>query len=328
MRIGINGFGRTGRAVLRCALPLGLEIVAINDVADAATLAHLLRYDSTYGPFAAKVTASASSIDVDGRTVAVSSERDPGDIDWRGYGVELVIESTGRFRSRDEAARHLKAGARKVLLSAPGKGVDATIVPGVNDDAYDPLTHEIVSLASCTTNCAAPMVKVLNENFGVGRGFMTTINACTGDQVLLDGPHLDPRRTGSAAVNLVPTTTGAARMIGEVLSGLPGTLDGVAIRVPVEDGSIVDLSLVLARPASVEQINAAFAEAAAGDLRGILRYSTAPLVSRDIVGDPHSCVFDSQLTQSAGELVKVFGWYDNELGYASRLAEMALRMQS
>ncbi|NUR93017.1 MAG: type I glyceraldehyde-3-phosphate dehydrogenase, partial [Nonomuraea sp.] len=318
------GFGRIGRAVLRQAH--GLVIVAINDLADAETLAQLLRYDSTYGPFQGRVTASAGSIDVDGRSITVSAERDPGDIDWRGLGVDLVIESTGRFRARDDAARHLKTGARRVLLSAPGKGVDVTIVPGVNDAAFDPATHEIVSLASCTTNCVAPMVKVLHERFGIERGFMTTIHAYTGDQLLLDGPHKDPRRARSAAVNIVPTTTGAARVIGQVLPELAGRLDGVAIRVPVEDGSLTDLSVVLGRAAGVEEINQAFAEAAEGELSGILRHSTAPLVSRDIVGDPHSCVFDAPLTQSGGELVKVFGWYDNELGYATRLVEMARRM--
>jgi glyceraldehyde 3-phosphate dehydrogenase len=326
MKIGINGFGRIGRAVLRRALPMGLEIGAINDVTDAPMLAHLLKYDSTYGTFGLPVTASASAIDVDGREIPVTAHRDPADIDWSAYGVGLVIEATGKFRTRDEAARHLKSGARKVLISAPGKSVDATIVPGVNGLAYDPVRHEIVSLASCTTNCVAPMIKVLHENFGLVKGFMTTIHAYTGDQRLLDAPHKDPRRARSAAVNIVPTTTGAARMVGQVLPELAGRLDGVAIRVPVEDGSITDLATVLARPATVEEVNRAFAEAATGDLQGILRYSTDPLVSRDIVGDPASCVFDSALTQADGELVKVFGWYDNEWGYANRLVEMAARM--
>ncbi|MGW2220470.1 type I glyceraldehyde-3-phosphate dehydrogenase, partial [Nonomuraea sp. NPDC001684] len=240
MRIGLNGFGRIGRAVLRRALRTDLDIVAVNDITDAATLAHLLAYDSTYGPLGLPVSASPESLEVDGRTIAVSGRRDPAEIDWRAHDVELVIDATGRFRSRDALEGHLKAGARRVLLSAPGKGLDATIVPGVNDAAYDPARHEIVSLASCTTNCVAPMVKVLNDRFGLVRGFMTTIHAYTGDQVLLDAPHKDPRRARSAAVNIVPTTTGAARMVGQVLPELDGRLDGVAIRVPVEDGSITD----------------------------------------------------------------------------------------
>jgi glyceraldehyde 3-phosphate dehydrogenase len=269
--------------------------------------------------------ASTSAIEVNGRTIAVSAQRDPADIDWRGHDVDLVIEATGRFRTRDEAARHFKAGARKVLISAPGKNVDVTILPGVNDVAHDPHRHEIVSLASCTTNCVAPMIKVLHRAFGVVKGFMTTIHAYTGDQVLLDAPHKDLRRARSAAANIVPTTTGAARMIGEVLPELASRLDGVAIRVPVEDGSITDLGVVLSRAVTAEQVNRAFA-AAADEMHGILRYSTDPLVSRDVIGDSASCVFDSVLTQADDELVKVFGWYDNEWGYANRLVEMAERM--
>ncbi|MFF0862017.1 type I glyceraldehyde-3-phosphate dehydrogenase [Nonomuraea sp. NPDC003560] len=326
MRIGINGFGRIGRAVLRRALRTDLDIVAVNDITDAATLAHLLAYDSTYGPLGLPVSASPESLEVDGRTIAVSGRRDPAEIDWRAHDVELVIDATGRFRTRDALEGHLKAGARRVLLSAPGKGLDATIVPGVNDAAYDPARHEIVSLASCTTNCVAPMVKVLNDRFGLVRGFMTTIHAYTGDQVLLDAPHKDPRRARSAAVNIVPTTTGAARMVGQVLPELDGRLDGVAIRVPVEDGSITDLSAQLSRPVTAQEVNDAFAAAAEDELHGVLRYSTAPLVSRDIIGDASSCVFDSPLTQASGDLVKVFGWYDNEWGYANRLVEMARRM--
>ncbi|WP_440103058.1 type I glyceraldehyde-3-phosphate dehydrogenase [Streptosporangium sp. H16] len=326
MKIGINGFGRIGRAALRKALPMGLEVVAINDVTDTGTLAHLLRHDSTYGTFDLPVMTSPAGLVVGEHEIAVTAHRDPAGIDWAGYGVDLVIESTGRFRTRDDAARHLKAGASKVLISAPGKGVDATIVPGVNDAAYDPVRHQIVSLASCTTNCVAPMIKVLHEEFGIVKGFMTTIHAYTGDQMLLDGPHKDPRRARSAAVNIVPTTTGAARMVGQVLPELAGRLDGVAIRVPVEDGSLTDLAVVLSRETTAEEVNEAFAAAAAGPLRGILRHSTDPLVSRDIIGDPASCVFDSALTQAHGELVKVFGWYDNEGGYAGRLVEMAQRI--
>ncbi|MEV0308272.1 type I glyceraldehyde-3-phosphate dehydrogenase [Nonomuraea fuscirosea] len=326
MRIGINGFGRIGRAVLRCALRTDLDIVAVNDVTDAAVLAHLLRYDSTYGPLDLPVTVSAGVLEVGGRIIPVTAYRDPAEIGWRAHDVELVIDATGRFRTREALAAHLKAGARRVLLSAPGKGLDATIVPGVNDAAYDPDRHEIVSLASCTTNCVAPMVKVLHERFGLVRGFMTTIHAYTGDQMLLDGPHKDPRRARSAAVNIVPTTTGAARMVGQVLPELDGRLDGVAIRVPVEDGSITDLSAQLGRDVIVQEVNDAFAGAAEGGLGGVLRYSSDPLVSRDIIGVAASCVFDSALTQASGDLVKVFGWYDNEWGYANRLVEMAQRM--
>ncbi|GAA4039237.1 type I glyceraldehyde-3-phosphate dehydrogenase [Nonomuraea soli] len=326
MRIGINGFGRIGRAVLRRALVTDLEIVAINDITDTETLAHLLKHDSTYGTLPLPVSVSGPAITVAGREIAVTAERDPAGIDWRGYGVDLVIEATGRFRTREDAARHLKAGARRVLISAPGKSVDATIVPGVNDAAFDPIRHEIVSLASCTTNCVAPMIKVMHENFGLVKGFMTTIHAYTGDQNLLDAPHKDLRRARSAAVNIVPTTTGAARMVGQVLPELAGRLDGVAIRVPVEDGSITDLTAVLSREVTAEEVNEAFEVAAESSLDGILRFSKAPLVSRDIVGDPASCVFDSALTQADGALVKVFGWYDNEWGYANRLVEMAGRM--
>jgi glyceraldehyde 3-phosphate dehydrogenase len=252
----------------------------------------------------------------------VLSSRDPADIDWGGLGVDIVIESTGKFRSRDRAALHLKGGARKVLLSAPGKDADLTVVVGVNDGEYDPQRHDVISNASCTTNCVAPMAKVLNDAFGLVQGFMTTVHAYTGDQMLLDGPHKDLRRARSAAVSIVPTTTGAARATGQVIPELAGRLDGVAVRVPVEDGSLTDLTAVLAREAAADEINEAFARAAAGPMAGILRYSTDPLVSRDIVGDPSSCVFDSGLTQAAGTLVKVFGWYDNEWGYTCRLADL------
>jgi glyceraldehyde 3-phosphate dehydrogenase len=252
----------------------------------------------------------------------VLSSRDPADIDWGGLGVDIVIESTGKFRSRDRAALHLKGGARKVLLSAPGKDADLTVVVGVNYGEYDPQRHDVISNASCTTNCVAPMAKVLNDAFGLVQGFMTTVHAYTGDQMLLDGPHKDLRRARSAAVSIVPTTTGAARANGQVIPELAGRLDGVAVRVPVEDGSLTDLTAVLAREAAADEVNEAFARAAAGPMAGILRYSTDPLVSRDIVGDPSSCVFDSGLTQAAGTLVKVFGWYDNEWGYTCRLADL------
>jgi glyceraldehyde 3-phosphate dehydrogenase len=323
-RVGINGFGRVGRAFARLALDRDdLEIAAINDVTDARTLAHLLEFDSTYGRLGEPVAHGPGSLTVAGHQIPVLSERDPAAIDWAGLGVSLVIESTGKFRARDDAARHLKAGARKVLISAPGKGADLTVVVGVNDAAYDPQRHDIVSAASCTTNCVVPMAKVLNDSFGLVRGFMTTIHAYTGDQMLLDGPHKDLRRARSAAISIVPTSTGAARTAGTVLPELAGKLDGVAVRVPVEDGSLTDLVAVVSREVTAEEVNGAFAAAAAGSLAGVLRYSTDPLVSRDIIGDRASCVFDSPLTQASGDLVKVFGWYDNELGYTSRLVDLA-----
>ncbi|MGD0936178.1 MAG: type I glyceraldehyde-3-phosphate dehydrogenase, partial [Streptosporangiaceae bacterium] len=320
-RIGINGFGRIGRSFLRVSAERpDLEVVAINDITDAGTLAHLLEFDSTYGRFGHEVGYSGDTITVDGRPIAVLSQRDPGGIDWAGLGVDLVIEATGLFRARDQAALHLKGGARKVLISAPGKNPDLTIVLGVNEGAYDPQRHDVISNASCTTNCVAPMAKVLNDAFGLTRGFMTTIHAYTGDQMLLDGPHKDLRRARSAAINIVPTTTGAAAATGEVIPALAGRLDGVAVRVPVEDGSLTDLAAVVATEVTREDVNQAFQDAAAtGPLAGRLRYSTDPLVSRDIIGDPSSCVFDSGLTQAAGTLVKIFGWYDNEWGYTSRL---------
>jgi glyceraldehyde 3-phosphate dehydrogenase (phosphorylating) len=323
-RVGINGFGRIGRAFTRLALERAdLKVVAVNDVTDARTLAHLLEFDSTYGRLGRPVEHSPGELVVGGIPVAVLAERDPAAIDWAGLGADVVIEATGRFRAREAAAAHLKGGARKVLISAPGKGADLTVVLGVNDGAYDPLAHDVISNASCTTNCVAPMVKVLHEAFGVERGFMTTIHAYTGDQLLLDGPHKDLRRARSAAANIVPTTTGAARATGTVIPALAGKLDGVAVRVPVQDGSLTDLAVVLAREVTAAAVNEAFAAAAAGPLAGIVRYSTSPIVSRDIIGDSASCVFDAPLTQAAGTLVKVFGWYDNEWGYTARLADLA-----
>ena len=322
--VGINGFGRIGRAFMRRALEGDdLEVVAVNDVTDARTLAHLLEFDSTYGPLRRAVEYGPSSLSVDGKTVPVLSVRDPSGIDWGELGASVVIESTGKFRAREDAALHLKGGARKVLLSAPGKGADLTVVVGVNDSEYDPQRHDVVSAASCTTNCVVPMAKVLHDEFGLVKGFMTTIHAYTGDQMLLDGPHKDLRRARSAAVNIVPTTTGAARTAGVVIPELAGRLDGVAVRVPVEDGSLTDLAAVLGQEVTAEQVNGAFERAAGGSLAGVLRYSTYPLVSRDIIGDSASCVFDSGLTEAAGSLVKVFGWYDNEWGYACRLADLA-----
>ena len=328
-RVGINGFGRIGRAFTRLALDLSdLEVVAVNDIADARTLAHLLEFDSTYGRLGRNVEYTGRALTVGGSQIAVLSERDPAAIDWAGLGADIIVESMGKFRSREAAAAHLKGGARKVIISAPGKGTDLTVVLGVNEAAYDPRLHDVISNASCTTNCVAPMVKVLHDAFGVERGFMTTVHAYTGDQMLLDGPHKDLRRARSAAANIVPTTTGAARATGEVIPALAGKLDGVAVRVPVEDGSLTDLAVVISRETTAQEVNDAFAAAASGPLAGIVWYSTDPIVSRDIIGDPASCVFDSPLTQASGSLVKVFGWYDNEWGYTSRLADLAVLVGS
>ncbi|MFF2934918.1 type I glyceraldehyde-3-phosphate dehydrogenase [Streptomyces mirabilis] len=328
VRVGISGFGRVGRTYLRAALGRAeagtqdVEVVAVNDIAPPATLAHLLEYDSTFGHIGREVLHDDSSITVDGRRIAVSAERDPAALQWSDHGADIVIESTGRFRDRDAAALHLKGGAHTVLLSAPGKNADATIVMGVNDDTYDPHNDRIVSAASCTTNCVAPMVKVLHEAFGIERGVMTTIHGYTNDQSLLDGPHKDLRRARSAALSIIPTSTGAARAVGLVVPELAGALDGIAVRVPVEDGSLTDLVVVLRTAATAEEINTAFVEASAGPLNGILRVSKAPIVSRDVIGDPSSCVFDPALTQANGTLVKVFGWYDNEWGYTNRLLDL------
>ena len=325
IRVGINGFGRIGRAFVRRALERDdLQVVAVNDVTDARTLAHLLEFDSTYGRLGHVVEHGSDWITVDGQSIAVESSRDPAAIDWAALGVSVVIESTGKFRAREDAAAHLKGGARKVLISAPGKGADLTVVMGVNDDQYDPQLHDVISAASCTSNCVVPMVKVLDDAFGLTRGFMTTIHAYTGDQMLIDGPHKDLRRARSAAANIVPTSTGAARTAGVVIPELAGKLDGIAVRVPVEDGSLTDLAAVLSRDVTTDQVNIAFQEAAHGRLDGVLRYSTDPIVSRDIIGDAASCVFDSALTQTSQNLVKVFGWYDNEWGYTCRLADLAV----
>ena len=324
IQVGINGLGRVGRAFVRCTLERDdLEVVAVNDLTDARTLAHLLEFDSTYGRLGHPVGHGPDSIIVAGRTIAVLSSRDPAGIDWGELGVSVVIESTGKFRAREDAAAHLKGGARKVLISAPGKGADLTVVVGVNDADYDPQAHDVISAASCTTNCVVPMAKVLLDSFGLQAGLMTTIHAYTGDQMLLDGPHKDLRRARSAAVSIVPTSTGAARTAGLVIPDLAGRLDGVAVRVPVEDGSLTDLTAVLDREVAVEEVNRAFKQAAEGSLSGVLHYSTDALVSRDIIGDPASCVFDSGLTQAVGNLVKIFGWYDNEWGYTSRLVDLA-----
>jgi glyceraldehyde 3-phosphate dehydrogenase len=324
VRIGINGMGRIGRAFLRLAEGADdLDVVAVNDVADAATIARLVRRDSTFGPFDGTIGLDGSILFVNGRKIAVTSVREPVDLPWDEHGVDVVIESTGKLRTRETASAHLRAGARRVVLSAPGKGVDATLVMGVNDGIYDPDRHRIISNASCTTNCVAPMVDVLHRAFGVRTGFMTTVHAYTGDQNLLDGPHKDARRARAAAVNIVPTTTGAARAVGEVIPSLAGRLDGVALRVPVVDGSLVDLGVLLETEVSVADIDTAFATVAEnGPLAGLLRYESEPLVSSDVIGDTASCVFDAALTQANGHFAKVFGWYDNEWGYTSRLVDL------
>jgi glyceraldehyde 3-phosphate dehydrogenase len=324
MRIAINGLGRVGRALLRQAvLSEDLEVVAVNDLADPYTLAALLRRDTTYGRFPLTVEAGEDCLVIDGHKVPWSNASSPSELPWASYAVDVAVECTGRFRTYESAGEHLEAGARKVVISAPGKGVDATIVMGINDATYDPKHHDVVSNASCTTNCVAPMVAVLHQAFGVQQGFMTTVHAYTGDQNLIDGPHKDLRRARSAAVNIIPTTTGAARAVGQVLPELDGRLDGVALRVPVVDGSLVDLAVLLDREVTVAEVNAVFdAASRSEELGGRLRYEDEPIVSVDVVGESASCVFDSALTQASGRFVKVFGWYDNEWGYTCRLAEL------
>lgn len=332
VRIGINGFGRIGRNYLRAARLLGadIEVVAINDLTSAATLAHLLKYDSTHGRFGADVTVEGSSLILDSGPIAVLAERDPKALPWADLGVDIVIESTGLFTSRESAGAHLEAGAQRVIISAPGTDVDATFVVGVNDDTFDPTTDFVVSNASCTTNCFVPLVKVLDDAFGIESGLMTTVHAFTNDQNLLDLPHKDLRRGRAAAINIVPSSTGAARATSLVLESMKGRLDGTALRVPVADGSITDFTAVVPGVVTVEQVNEAFASAAAsGPLSKVLVYTEDPIVSTDIVGSPASCTFDAGLTMvmpsaSGITLVKVNGWYDNEWGYANRLVDLSL----
>ena len=327
VKIGINGFGRIGRCFFRAATQKGLEIVAVNDVTDSKTLAHLLKYDSVFGKFQGAVNVTPNGFSVDGKTVTVLAVREPSEIPWSKFNVDIVVESTGLFASRDAAAKHMTGGAKKILISAPAKKPDITIVPGINLDKYDPATHHVVSLASCTTNCVTPLVKVLNDACGIIHAFMTTAHAYTNDQRILDLPHKDLRRARAAAVSIIPTSTGAAIAVTEVLPELKGKLDGVALRVPVPDGSIVDLVAEVKNTATVEIVNSAFKAAAAGQMKGVLEYSDEPLVSVDIVGNPHSVVFDSLSTMVLDNtLVKVFGWYDNEWGYSNRLVDMVLRM--
>ncbi len=324
MKLGINGFGRIGRNFLRAAKKLGadFDFVAVNDITDAGTLAHLLRYDSVLGTFDAEVSVSDNGIVVDGDELRVTAERDPANLPWKELGAEIVLESTGLFTSREQAEKHVAAGAQKVVISAPAKGEDITIVMGVNDGDYDPAAHNIVSNASCTTNCVVPLASVLDEAFGIDRALMTTVHAYTNDQQLLDLPHKDLRRARAAALNIIPTSTGAAKATSIAIPKLKGKMDGMSLRVPVPDGSITDLVCLLDRDASVDELNAAYREAAEGRLRGVLRYTEDPIVSSDIVGDPHSCVFDAQSTMAIGNFVKVFGWYDNEWGYSNRLVDL------
>ncbi len=331
IKLGINGFGRIGRLVFRAILERDshdFDIVAVNDITDAKTLAHLFKYDSVHGVYPGEVSIEGDDLVVAGDRFRVLSERDPKNIPWGDLGVDVVIESTGLFRSREAAAQHLTGGAKKVVISAPARGdVDATVVLGVNDHILTG-SEEIISNASCTTNCLAPMVKVLDDAFGLERGLMTTVHAYTADQRLQDSPHKDLRRARAAAVSIIPTTTGAAVAVGKVLPHLNGKLDGFALRVPIPDGSITDLSAVLSREVTAEEINAAFKAAAGKELKGILQYTEDPIVSSDIVHNPHSCIFDALSTMSNGTMVKVVGWYDNEWGYANRTVDVVQKLMT
>ncbi len=327
-KVAINGFGRIGRLLVRAVVAQGLdiEIVAVNDLTDAKTLAHLLKYDSVHGVWPGEVTLDGDSIKFEGRSIKVLSAADLALLPWRELGVDVVAECTGRFTERAQAAQHLDQGARKVVISAPAKDPDLTVVMGVNDADYDPARHHILSNASCTTNCLAPAAKVLLDSFGIEQGLMTTVHAFTNDQRILDLPHSDLRRARAASMSIIPTSTGAARAIGLVLPELKGKMDGFAMRVPIPDGSVIDLVVTLEREASVEEINAAMKMAAEGPLAGIMRYTDEPIVSSDIVDDPHSCVFDSLLTMVMGRQAKVVMWYDNEWGFANRMVELCSRL--
>jgi glyceraldehyde 3-phosphate dehydrogenase len=324
VKVGINGFGRIGRNFFRAALApnSNIEIVGINDLTDNATLAHLLKYDSILGRLGLPVTFTDDTITVGGKTMKIFAERDPALLPWAAVGAEVVLESTGHFTKAADAKKHITAGAKKVIISAPATDEDITVVMGVNHTQYDPAKHHVISNASCTTNCLAPMAKVINDNFGIVRGFMTTVHAYTNDQVILDFPHKDLRRTRAAATNIIPTSTGAAKAISLVLPELKGKLDGYALRVPVPTGSITDLTLELSREVTVVEINAAIKTASETTLKGILLYTEDPIVSSDIVTDPHSCIFDAGITKANGTTVKVAGWYDNEWGYSNRLVDL------
>ena len=326
VRLGINGFGRIGRNFYRALTAAGadIELVAANDLGDKATMAHLLKYDTILGRYPGEVSVSDDGIRVNGKAIKILAERDPANLPWGDLGVEVVIESTGLFTKAAAARKHVEAGAKKVIISAPATDEDVTIVMGVNDDAYDASKHTIISNASCTTNCLGPLAKVLNDAVGIERGLMTTIHAYTQDQNLQDGPHKDLRRARAAALNIVPTSTGAAKAIGLVLPELKGKLDGYALRVPVPTGSATDLTVTTSRDTSVDEVKAAYRAAAEGSLKGLLTYTEDPIVSSDIVTDPASCIFDAGLTKVIGDQVKVVGWYDNEWGYSNRLVDIAL----
>ncbi len=329
VRVGINGFGRIGRNVFRAAASRAqgeVEIVAVNDLTDAKTLAYLLAYDSVFGRYPGTVEHEGDAIIVDGTPIRVLAERDPGNLAWGDMGVDVVVESTGFFTKRADAAKHLAGGAKKVIISAPATEPDLTIVLGVNDDQYDPATHDVVSNASCTTNCLAPVAKVLDDAFGLEQGFMTTCHAYTNDQRILDLPHSDLRRARAAALSIIPTSTGAARAIGEVLPHLKGKLDGMALRVPTPDGSVVDLVASLRDAPSKDEINEALREAANGPMKGILGCCEDPMVSRDVIGDPHSSLVDTDLTMTMGNQAKVISWYDNEWGYSCRVVDLAQKL--
>ncbi|MFY8238176.1 MAG: type I glyceraldehyde-3-phosphate dehydrogenase [Ilumatobacteraceae bacterium] len=330
VRVGINGFGRIGRNFFRAIAQRNedIEIVAVNDLGSLKTMAHLLKYDSVLGVLPYDIKPVDGGISVDGKVLRVLTERDPKALPWGELGVDLVIESTGIFTDREKAAMHLEGGAPLVIVSAPSNGADATFVYGVNHKDFDPKNHKVISNASCTTNCFVPMVKVLDDAFGVEQGLMTTVHAYTGDQSLVDGPHSDLRRARGAAINITPTSTGAARATSLVLESMKGRLDGTSLRVPVPTGSITDFVANLKTPATVDQINAAFKAAADGPLKGVLEYTDAPIVSSDIVTNPHSCIFDSDLTMSLGTMVKILGWYDNEWGYSNRLVDLTLHVAS
>ncbi len=324
VRVGINGFGRIGRNFFRAVEASGadIEVVAANDLTDNATTAHLLKYDSILGRLPGDVVADEDGVSVDGKTVRIFAERDPGALPWGDLGVDVVVESTGLFTDATKARAHIEGGANKVIISAPAKNEDLTVVMGVNHDQYDPAAHTVISNASCTTNCLAPMAKAIHDEFGIERGLMTTIHAYTQDQNLQDGPHKDLRRARAAAVNLVPTSTGAAKAIGLVLPDLKGKLDGYAVRVPIPTGSATDLTVALSQEASADEVNAVVKAAAEGTMKGFLRYTEDPIVSSDIVTDPASCIFDAGLTKATGNQVKVVGWYDNEWGYSNRLVDL------
>jgi glyceraldehyde 3-phosphate dehydrogenase len=324
IKVGINGFGRIGRLVFRAAFnETDIEIVGVNDITDANTLAHLLKYDSIHGQFPEDVIVSDNSFTVGGRTVKVMAERDPGNLPWDVLGVEIVLECTGLFKDKEKASKHISAGARKVLISAPAKNHDGTFVKGVNFDQYDSSKHQVVSIGSCTTNCLAPIVKVLHDNFKIKYGFMTTIHSYTNDQRILDLPHTDLRRARSAAMSMIPTTTGAAKAISEVIPEMKGRLDGLAVRVPTPDGSLVDLVVETEKKTSKEDVNAVMKKAADGPMKGVLRYTEDPIVSIDVIGDPHSSIFDALSTMVTQEnFIKVFSWYDNEWGFSCRMVDM------